>query len=122
MTDVHETEDVFRLYREEWVIVETVSGTGDRAQPFVELAYRFITDTYEGRVPEHRFRVMANTDKAGHFWVHVTMLRPNMKGEFKYAHLAQRHAEKKGYAHYEVVSRNSRRDHELRAYGVRKMS
>lgn len=119
---VHETEDLFRLYRTEWVIVHTVTGQGEIAQPFAEQAHAYGQETYGDRVLPEFLHLEANTDNAGSFWVHLKLLKPNMKGEFKYEHLAHEHARKQAWVEYSVVKRNSRLDHELRNYGTKKLS
>ncbi len=121
---VRETDDLYRLYRTEWVIAHTVSGQGDMslhvpAEPFVMKARDWAASTFGGRVPDADIRLQANTDGVDAFWVHVQVRKPNLKGEFKHPHLAANHAEKQAWAQYEVVSRNSKRDHELRNYGVK---
>lgn len=122
---VRETEDLYRLYRREWVIVHTVSGEGDPqhhvpAEPFVTQARTWVEDTYAGRVESRDVQLVAHTDGANAFWVHVKVRKPNLKGEFKQAFLAQRHADKQGWHEVEIVGRNSRRDHELRNHGIKK--
>lgn len=116
---VRETDDTFRLYRREWVIVHTVTGEGPAAEPFVAEAFEHIKKNVTGRVRANDITCEANTNNAGTFWVHVKICKPNMKGEFKYRHLAERFATKQGYDEYEIVARNSKHDHEIRSYGVK---
>lgn len=119
---IRETEDVYRLYRPEWVIVHTITGRGEYAEPFVKECFDFFDRTYGGRVERQDVDIVATTNLVDSFWVHLKMRKPNMKGEFKQAFLAQRHAEKQGWPDYEIVARNSKRDHELRSFGTKKLS
>jgi hypothetical protein len=113
---VHETDDLYRLYRQEWVIVHTVSGDGEIAEPFVVQAHQHGRDTYPELAPE-MLGLEAHTDNAGHFWVHLKLFKPNMKGEFKHERDARRFAEKQSWLVTEIVARNSKRDHVLRNFG-----
>lgn len=117
---MHQIEDdLYRLYREEWVIVHTESADSDTAEKVVTAAHQHAHTAYENKVDDDRLRIDAHTDNAGHFWAHVVMLKPNMKGEFKYAALAENFATKCGFDDYEIVTRNSRRDFELRSFGIK---
>ncbi len=123
---VRDADDLYRLYRTEWVIVKTFNADGRGAQNLESLirqARDHVHAQYVGRVADERIRVDAVTDNPEHpthYWVHVKLLKPNLKGEFKHAALAANHAEKQAWKDYEIVGRNSRRDFELRSYGVKK--
>ncbi len=127
---VHEHDDLYRLYRTEWVIVHTLSEDHpDHDKPpqvtgeqLVRAAREHVEQVYGGRVNESQMDLVLHTDNAGHFWVHVKIRKPNLKGEFIHAALAASYAEKNRWSEYEIVSRNSRRDHELRSFGMKKLT
>jgi hypothetical protein len=124
VTPVHETDDIYRLYRREWVTVHTASGTAETLEPIFELAQKYYEDNLRDRVRDEEFRVTAYTDNAEPlptFWVHVELFKENLKGEFKHAHAAERFARDAGWEEYTVVVRNSKDDHRIRNYGVTKL-
>lgn len=111
-------DELYRLYRKEWVIVYTVEGQGETAEPFVNSAHHYYQSHYSEQFtyPEQA-RIDAHTNNAGSFWVHLLLNKHNMKGEFKQVFLATNLAERRGWRDYEVVGRNSHRDHQLRNLG-----
>lgn len=116
---VRETDDVYRVYRPEWVIVCVFGVPAEGAA--LEQAHRYFQENYAGRVhPEHaRFE---HVGAGPHAVVYLQLKLPTLKGEFKYAFLAQRHAEKQGWSDWSIVARNSKADHELRSYGVKRLA
>lgn len=119
---VRETDDILRLYHREWVIVHTVSRTGDSdGRPVFELARQWITENLDGRVRGTDIKLTLNTDNAGSFWAHIEVFKDNLKGEFKYVAHAQMFAMSQGYDEYTIVPRNSKSDHDIRNYGVVKL-
>lgn len=123
---VRDAEDLFRLYREEWVIVHTVTGTYNADSGIwstLQKARDHAKEHYRGRVEPMHIRIDASIDDADNpvqVWVHVLLFKPNLKGEFKHARLAANFAAQQDWEDWEIVSRNSRRDHELRNYGVKR--
>lgn len=124
---IKETEDIFRLYVPEWVIVHTVSqavGPDHLPTDVILVAVDWVKDNLHGRVRENDIKVTANIDDADEptrCWVHVEVLKENLKGEFKHRPAAVEMARIKGYEEYTVVPRNSKSDHEIRSYGVLKL-
>jgi hypothetical protein len=115
----HETDDLWRLYHREWVIVHTISRSGDPdGRPVYDLIAAWMTDNLAGRVREEDMQVTLNTDNAGNFWAHAQVFRDTLKGEFKQVRDAQVHAQLQKYDEYTIVPRNSKSDHDIRNYGV----
>lgn len=115
--------DIYRLYRPEWVtayVVERADMNDCRQE-----VDNFFTARYVGRVRDEHVRYAYLTSSgADHATTVLQLLLPTVKGEFKYAHLAWEYARSRGWGEdtCQVVMRNSRDDHELRAYGVRKLA
>jgi hypothetical protein len=121
-----ETDDIWRLYRREWVTVHTVEGDGDPdelipAQPIYSLATQWATANLEGRVRDEDVRVEMHTDTNTFFWAHIQVFKDNLKGEFKNVENAQYYASTNGFDEYVIVPRNSKSDHDIRSYGVVKL-
>jgi hypothetical protein len=115
-------DDVYRLYRNEWVIAYTAVATPDGYQPdgLADACRRHFDDHYTGRVHNGDAKVIVEGTEAtaiGRLMLHL----PVMKGEFKLAFLAHRFAAEQGWEEYLVVARHSPSDHELRQYGTRKL-
>lgn len=115
IAEVRETDDVYRLYRPEWITVFAATGTDA-----TRMAEEFFALKYAGRVYERdvRYVVLGSGVTA---MVQLRLRLPNVVGEFKYAHLAQQHAETHGFDDYRIVARNSKDDHDIRSYGVRRL-
>jgi hypothetical protein len=116
-----ETNDIWRLYRREWVIVHTISLTSDEvdaAHQLFDQIRSWMTEHLTGRVKEQDMDIELNTDDAGHFWGHAKVFKDTLKGEFKYVEAAQTHAMIHQYDEYVIVPRNSKSDHDIRNYGV----
>lgn len=115
-------DDLWRLYRREWVIVHTITRTGDSDGHAVFDAVReWMQINLGDRVKKTDMRISMNTDNAGTFWAHAEVFKDNLKGEFKHPQAAQAHAMTNGYDEYTIVPRNSKSDHDLRSYGVVKL-
>lgn len=119
---INETQDIYRLYVREWVIVHTETRVfaTDLGDTF-EAARDWATANVVGRVREDEIVLVANTDNQGLFWVHVKVFKDNLKGEYKYAHAAHTYALSQGYEEYTIVPRNSKADHDVRSYGVKRL-
>jgi len=114
-----ETDDSWRLYRREWVIVHTVTMSGtDAAAPCLEAARAWAKENLDGRVRHEDLQFQLNTDLVSEFWCHVKVFKDNLKGEFKYVENAQQFARASGFDEYVIVPRNSKSDHDIRNYGV----
>ncbi len=115
-------DEVYRLYRDEWVIAYTAVATPGGYAPG-ELAgacRNHFDQRYTGRVPAHCARVdLVGADTTG--VARLLLLLPVMKGEFKHRHLADTFAVEQGWADYAIVVRNSAADHDLRSYGTKKL-
>lgn len=118
---VKETEDIYRLYRREWVTVHTVTVSGVDARPCFDAACAWVKENLEGRVRRKDINLQCNTDGGLLFWCHVQVFKENLKGEFRYRGAAEGYAHAHGYDEWVVVPRNSKSDHEIRAYGVTKL-
>ena len=130
MSDVKETEDIYRLYCREWVTAHTVSLTTTRAEECITAADLWVTENLTGRVVLSDVRFQLSTDRPSmlretpepaHVWTHIQVFRDNLKGEFRDAPTASRFAENNGFEEYTVTVRNSRVDHQIRNYGVTKL-
>lgn len=117
--------ETYRLYCWEWVIVHTVAGLDWHVEPFVHEVRGHFNSTYLGKVRPDDVRMEANvadplgTDEQENvFWVHLKLRKPVLKGEFLYAFIAYRHAERECPDDFEVVLRDSEQDKHLAAYGT----
>lgn len=120
--NVKETDDIFRLYRREWVIVHTTTEQGSEdATGVTTTAFAWARDNLEGRVYGKDMRLTSFTDLAGTFWCHIEVFKDNLKGEFKYTENAQQFANVNQYEEYVIVPRNSKSDHDIRNYGIVKL-
>lgn len=116
-----ETDDLWRLYRREWVIVHSITRKGDDGKPTFDEATAWMAENLAGRVEDNDMRITLNTDQAGTFWAHIEVFKDTLKGEFKYVEGAQNHAVVNKYEEYVIVPRNSKSDHDIRSYGVVKL-
>lgn len=134
--NITETDDVWRLYRREWVTVHTATHTdvdlteGTPAEPVYLEAVAWVNANLSGRVRDNDINLILHTDAVtpeadtpapttATFWAHVQVYKDNLKGEFKHNAAAEHYADAHGYEEYTVVPRNSKIDHETRAYGVK---
>lgn len=108
---VRETDDLWRVYRPEWMVVGAA-----RNVPEAEVTLDFMFREYEGRVrPEDVRRVVVGD-------VRQLQLRlPNMRGEFKTKGRAEAYVRAEGWTDTTIVVRNSAQDHKLRSYGTRRL-
>jgi hypothetical protein len=114
-------DDLYRLYRPEWIIVHVVTAddNGDCAH-LLERLREVFDERFHGRVRDED--VQYRCTGAGINAVAQLLLRlPTLKGEFKYVHLAERHADEQGFDEHTIVARNSKADHDLRQYATRKL-
>lgn len=117
-----ETEDIWRLYRREWVAVHTLDTIrADDARPLYEAGRQWAQDNLTGRVDPADVNISMSTDTLGTFWGQVIVFKDNLKGEFKERTNAELYARVKQWDEYTIVPRNSKADHEIRSYGVRKL-
>src|SRR3954467_7089912 len=116
-----DSDDIFRLYIREWVIIHTLTGTGDDTTQLFDEADAWIKENLDGRVRVDDIRLNMYSDKAGTFWCHVEVFKDNQKGEFKQLGSAKIYAEIHRYEEYTIVARNSTADHKIRSYGVTKL-
>lgn len=121
--NVRDTDDLYRLYRQEWITVFTASETavGDDPGAAALEAMEHFEAKFRGRVHEHDVRIVAAGLHPHSARVHLQLRLPNLKGEFKYAYLAERYAEDQGWDDWTIVARNSKDDHDLRGYSVKKL-
>ena len=119
-------EEIYRLYRPEWVIVYTAvhdphSADSYRPAEVMPACVEHFQRRYAGRVLPGDNRIEPDN------FVTPTMARlllclPTMKGEFKHAMHAYDFARTNGWTEFTVVARNSSADHDLRQYGTRKLA
>lgn len=118
---VRETDDVYRLYRPEWVIAYgTTRGPADADEKdMLVRTMQYFRDHYEGRVRPEDVRFSVTNQSTTYAIARLDIRMPVLKGEFKFAFLAERHANEQGWSDWQIVARNSKADHELRSYGVK---
>lgn len=113
-----EQEDLFKVYRQEWIIVFTSANDGAAGVAECNTIFR---RKYEGRVTDDHHRLKSarvlETTSAATVPCHLELLLWNVRGEFKYLVEAKKHAE----AGDKIVVRNSRSEFELRDYGKKKL-
>jgi len=130
------TDDLVRLYRPEWVIVHTEThepGRGDDRVDLATAAQAYGVTHYAGRIHPEDMRVQT-AGSGTSVRVHLQLRLPTLKGEFTATEAAHAHAAAQGWQPaqpteagtpvddgYLVVTRNSRDDHDLRAYSVKKL-
>lgn len=114
------SDDIFRLYVREWVIVHTVHSPVCE-EDIREAVGRWIAGNLTERVRDADIRTEEITGEHGLQWVHIKVYRENLKGEYKSFGAAQLTASIKDYEEYTIVPRNSPADHEIRNYGVTKL-
>lgn len=116
-----DSDDIFRLYIREWIIIHTLHMKGINASALVDQAEAWIKQHLTDRVRDNDIRLNMHTDDADTFWCHVEVFKDNLKGEFKKQSAAETHAMIHHYDEYTIVARNSAADHEIRNYGVTKL-
>lgn len=117
-----ETDDIWRLYRREWVAVHTLDTIqADDARPVYDAGRAWAEQNLTGRVHPADVNISMSTDTRGTFWGQVIVYKDNLKGEFKHHSSAEMHARTEGYEEYTIVARNSKADHNIRSYGVKKL-
>ncbi len=111
--------ELHRVYRSEWVTVNTAQD----AQPVEALTAglrRYFAEHYQGRVHPQDVRLMVEAGPVENI-ARLQLLLPTLKAEFKTADLARRYADEQGYDDAVIVARKSEADHKLRNYGVTKL-
>ncbi len=115
-----EAEDLFRLYRPEWIIAYTahVALDGYQTEELGVVCRNYFVKNYQDRVHAEDMRITAD-DKVRPEWVRLELRLPVLKGEFVHRADAEAHAQ--GWEPpFAIVERNSRADHDLRSYGIKK--
>lgn len=115
---VREADDLYRVYRPEWIFMWT--ETGDTVGPLVDKVRGYFEVTFAGRVRDEDVCIEVTGDDR--FLVRLKLRLPNLKGEFKYLPAARKFIRDEGWTDAVVVARNSRADHQLRSYGIRKLA
>lgn len=112
---VRDTDDLWRLYTWQWVIVYTTDATGEQGDAE---AREFFNNRYEGRVRDCEWRIASFPG-----WSSVLcLLLPTMVGEFKQREIAEGISlEYPTKDQPTLVVRNSADDHRLREYGIKKL-
>lgn len=117
---IRETPDLVRIYRSEWVVRFSSEKTGEEGE--AECLVRF-EEAYAGRVHQHNVRTRrVDPHDPGRSRSLLELRLPTMKGEFKTEALADEWTRKQPWATEGgvcMVVRNSKADHDLRAYGTR---
>jgi hypothetical protein len=116
-----ETDDIFRLYVREWVVVQTFDMQADDGRELFEQARTWVAGNLNGRVYDKDVRLTMFTDLQSRFWCHVEVFKDNLRGEFKHHSLAEQFARSNDFDEYTIVPRNSAADHNIRNYGVVKL-
>jgi hypothetical protein len=104
-----ELPSTWRVYVKEWVF--------DSRHATRSAALKWFDSVYRGRFEEQDFRYDEDLSRTRPY--ELWLRRWNLSGEFKHQQQAEAHAATRDDT--EVVSRNSRREHELKAYGVAKL-
>ncbi len=117
-----DSDELYRLYRPEWQIVNVTSRLSDDPsdEAMLTAARAHFEDKYAGRVRDEDVRYVTS-GSGRHALVQLHLRMPTLKGEFRYAFDAQRHAEANGWSQWDIVVRHSDADRRLRAYGVTKL-
>ena len=133
--DVHAAQAAaswYRVYRPEWVIVYTAHAATMDPRPLseptsperhVELAraaIEYFEAHYLGRVRDGDVRLFLS-GRGAHAVVLLQLRLANLTGVFKTEELALDFAADHAWTDTTIVARNSRLDHELRGYGVKKL-
>jgi hypothetical protein len=117
---VRETNDTFKVYVKEWLMVfasiAPVKAGGEQ-----EVLDRF-EEKYAGRVRDEDVRLEPSSSVSPDDYSMRLMLRlPNVKGEFKTRALASAYVDEQGFEDASIVSRNSRDEHVLKDYSIKKL-
>lgn len=123
IADIRETDDIYRLYRPEWVIVYTTTkALTDVLADLLTRCEQVFEERYKDRVDKDGVGYEFENASQPHAMCRLLLKLPNLKGEFKYAFLAERFADEQGYSDHTIVVRNSKADHDLRQYGIKKLA
>lgn len=119
VAEVRETDDLFKVYRPEWMWVYTSEANGDAG---LAEAKTYFAEKYQGRVHEIDVEYLPTSENNPSKWPWRISLRlPNVKGEFKLREHAETYIAEKGWGDAAIVSRNSRDEYKLKAYGDKKL-
>ena len=124
----HDDADTWRVYRPEWVNVYAAAVSEreltDRAdaslEPEVRQAWAHFEAPYAGRIRPEDARVDLSVGSAGAI-ARLALHRPNLTAEFITRERAAAWADGQGFDDAVIVERNSRAEHDLKAYGVRRL-
>jgi hypothetical protein len=112
-----ELPSTYRVYRKEFLL-DSRHVTRSEAMARFDVAYRGRVQPEDVRFDEDLIR-----SRPYELWIR----RWNLAGEFKWEGQAWDHVERikstdEGITDFDVVPRNSRREHELKSYGVAKLA
>jgi len=114
VAQVRETNDLWKVYRPEWIRTFSSKAVGEAGKTECE---KHFEEKYKGKVSADDVRYMptsaANPDK--YPW-RLELKLPNIKGEFKTKDLAESYRASKEWDDAVLVSRNSKAEHDLKAY------
>lgn len=124
VAQVRETDDLYRVYRREWIVAhveDRLPGDDERTAPMLMRCKEHFAAKYAGRVhpDDVAYECLGG---APHDIVQLKLRLPNLKGEFKTEALARAYVHSQVWLDAMVVARNSREDHTLRGYGIKKLS
>lgn len=108
----------WRLYRPEWVIVHTITLSTLNPANVIEAAKAWTADNLKGRVRDDEIQFEVGSGGTMLFFCHIKVFKDNLKGEFKYPANATTYAKTHDYDEYVIVERNSPDDQKIRNYGV----
>jgi hypothetical protein len=117
-----DTDDVYRVYRPEWLIVDVTTRLGDDPSDEAMIATaRAVFDTkFAGRVHDHDVRY-TTVGTGQHAQVLLELRLPNLTAEWKTRALAEKYVAGRGWSDATIVARNSKPDFDLRGYSVKKL-
>jgi hypothetical protein len=107
-----ELRSTWRVYRKEFLL--------DSRHVTRHAAMERFDAVYRGRIENHDVRFDEDLIRSRPYEVWIR--KWNLAGEFKHEIDAWEHARRQEDVETEVVPRNSRREHELKAYGVAKLA
>lgn len=124
-----ESDDIFRLYVREWVVMhsidmtitDAIDTTTGLAGPLFDKAVAWAAENLKGRIRDEDMQLTMFTDQVSHYWCHVQVFKDTLKGEFKRFGTAEHFALSSNFDEYTIVTRNSPADHDIRNYGVVKL-
>jgi hypothetical protein len=112
-----EFDDIWRVYRPQWLVARLIRGDEESPDELMAQAQRYADEHYRGRVHEHDLAFEVTHPGL----IRIKWRLPTLVAEWKTRELAARYAADHGFTDATIVTRNSREDFELRAYGVRQL-